>query len=133
MPTVKGSSDQAKIDRMVTKAFAAKGITDAIPRINVKTFNKWVAEGRRPKEGEKSVRVRQFRLFHLSQTRALTKEEITSLAEKPTSDRLPTVPPVETKAEIKPKVTAAKTAKVTPLKPKGKSDSKDTDQPQLGL
>ncbi len=45
------------------------------PKVDVKTFNLWVAEGVRPKEGEHAVKVANLRLFHVSQCRKLTPEE----------------------------------------------------------
>ena len=57
------------------KAFKRAGFADAVPHVNVKTFNRWMAEGRRPVEGCHSIKVANLRLFHLSQTRAITIEE----------------------------------------------------------
>lgn len=57
------------------KAFKKAGFADAVPHVNVKTFNRWMAEGRRPIEGTKSIKVANLRLFHVSQTRAITIEE----------------------------------------------------------
>jgi hypothetical protein len=126
-PTAKGSD----IDRLVAKAFKRAGFGDVEPRVNVKTFNKWIEAGRRPMEGEKSIKVKQFRLFAKSQTRPLTTEEKAGLAAKRTADRLPVVSPVETKAEAKPqtkaKAPATKApATITPLKPKGKGPHQPT-------
>jgi len=57
------------------RAFKKAGFADAVPHVNVKTFNRWMAEGRRPIEGTKSIKVANLRLFHVSQTRAITLEE----------------------------------------------------------
>lgn len=57
------------------RAFKKAGFADAVPHVNVKTFNRWMAEGRRPIEGTKSIKVSNLRLFHVSQTRAITVEE----------------------------------------------------------
>ncbi len=60
-------------------AFKKLGIKDAIPHQNVKTFNRWMAEGRRPIEGSKAVKVSNLRLFHISQTRLISMEEKAAL------------------------------------------------------
>ena len=56
-------------------AFKKKGFGIVKPKIDVLTFNKWVEQGLRPKEGEHSVPVANLRLFHRSQCRELTAEE----------------------------------------------------------
>ena len=48
--------------------FAAAGIADVKPRVNVLTYNKWIAAGRLVRKGEKAVKVGPFALFHVSQT-----------------------------------------------------------------
>lgn len=54
-----------------TKAFQRLGFKDAKPGENIKTYNRWIAEGRKVKVGEHAVKVRNLRLFHISQTEAL--------------------------------------------------------------
>ena len=56
-------------------AFKKKGYGIVKPHEDVRTFNKWVAAGFRPREGEHAVKVQNLRLFHKSQCRPLTKEE----------------------------------------------------------
>lgn len=57
------------------KAFQKAGFKNVKPHVNVKTFNRWVAEGRRPIEGSKSLTVANLRLFHVTQTREITAAE----------------------------------------------------------
>jgi hypothetical protein len=71
-----GKSDQStKNEIAAMKAFKKRGFGIIKPHIDTKTFNKWVAEGLRPKEGEHAVPVANLRLFHRSQCRPLSKEE----------------------------------------------------------
>ncbi len=79
----------------ILEGFAAKGITDAEPRVNVFTYNAWKAKGRQVLKGEHGVKVvtwiackskdidpktgerKQFKrpksatVFHISQTGAI--------------------------------------------------------------
>lgn len=57
-------------NELVMEAFTKAGFTDVQPRINVLTYDKWVEQGRRVRKGEKSTRVGNFNLFHVSQTDA---------------------------------------------------------------
>ncbi len=59
----------------VVKAFKKAGFGDVRPHIDVKTFNRWVAEGLRPIEGSKSLKIKNLRLFHRTQCRTFTLEE----------------------------------------------------------
>jgi hypothetical protein len=78
-----GKSDQSSKNEIAAmKAFKKRGFGIIKPHIDTKTFNLWVKEGLRPKEGEKSVPVANLRLFHRSQCRELTKEEKAELAAK---------------------------------------------------
>jgi hypothetical protein len=52
------------------------------PKVDVPTFNKWIDQRLRPKEGEHAAKVANLRLFHRSRCRALTKEEKAEFAEK---------------------------------------------------
>jgi hypothetical protein len=71
-----GKSDQSAKNEMRTiSAFKKKGYGIVKPHEDVRTFNKWVGAGLRPKEGEHAVKVQNLRLFHKSQCRPLTKEE----------------------------------------------------------
>jgi hypothetical protein len=72
-----GKSDvSAKNDLACIRVFKKAGFKDIQPRINVLTFNKWVEKGFRPVEGSKSLKVANLRLFHTSQVRQLTTEEL---------------------------------------------------------
>lgn len=64
-----------KTDAATLANFKAKGYQDVQPRINVKTFNKWIEVGRRVKRGEKSTICGSFALFHVEQTEAITIPE----------------------------------------------------------
>jgi hypothetical protein len=107
------------MDKLCIRAFTKAGYKPETvrPRETVKTYNLWLKEGRRVKEGEKSIRVKNLRLFHLDQTEAMTKAETkAALAEleekraKRTADKLPPVSPV---TAAKP----AKAAKGAPVQP----------------
>jgi hypothetical protein len=65
------------------RAFKRLGIKDIQPHVNVLTFRKWTEAGYRPKEGSKAVKVANLRLWHVSQVRALTKEEIKAMKAQP--------------------------------------------------
>lgn len=58
---------QLKTDVAVCKAFKKAGFGEVKPREDVMTYNRWMANGFKVKPGEKSVKVKQFRLFHKSQ------------------------------------------------------------------
>jgi hypothetical protein len=58
---------QLKLDVLVCKTFKKAGFGEVKPRVDVRTFNKWLAEGYRVKPGERATKVRQFRLFHKTQ------------------------------------------------------------------
>jgi hypothetical protein len=73
---------QVKNELAVIKAFKAKGFGNVTPHKDVKTFNRWVAEGFRPVEGSKSLKVSNLRLFHKSQCRPITAEEKAASAEQ---------------------------------------------------
>jgi hypothetical protein len=76
-------SDTAqKNDWLAQKAFAKAGYKDAQPRVNIKTYNLWLAEGRKVKEGEHAVRVKQLRLFHISQTEPASAEAVAESAQR---------------------------------------------------
>ena len=65
----------AQLDMQVIRSFKRGGFGVVKPRIDTKTFNVWLAEGKRPLEGSKSVKVGGLRLFHRSQVRELTPAE----------------------------------------------------------
>jgi hypothetical protein len=100
-------SDQAlKLDQQVRLTFKKRGFGIVQPRVDTKTFNLWAEEGLRPKEGEKSVKVKSLRLFHRTQCRPLTEAERATK----TSDRLPIISPAETKGKTKDKVVSIATS-----------------------
>jgi hypothetical protein len=81
--SVAGKSDRSiRTEIAVVRAFAKAGFGKVIPHQNVKTFNRWVAEGRRPIEGTKSLKVANLRLFHVSQTRPISKDELKAVKEQ---------------------------------------------------
>ena len=55
-------------DAKCVEAFTKAGYKDVQPRVNVLTYDKWVAQGRLVRKGEKSVKVGPFSLFHKEQT-----------------------------------------------------------------
>lgn len=61
----------AKNDAEAIAQFTAAGYADVQPRVNVLTYDKWIANGRMVRKGEKSTQVGPFRLFHISQTDSL--------------------------------------------------------------
>jgi hypothetical protein len=95
-------SDQSnKNELKAVAAFKKKGFGILKPHTDIKTFNKWVAEGLRPREGEHAVPVANLRLFARSQCRPLTKQEAGEFAAKA--------------KEREAKATAKTTAKVIPI------------------
>ena len=90
-----------EMDRLAVRAFKRAGFDDAKPRENILTYQKWIERGFRVKEGERAVKVKNFRLFHALQVEPITKAEQTKLlAEREarkqgkTADRLPVVTPI---------------------------------------
>ena len=87
MDTFKAGKGEAQVqaDVAISKAFVKKGYKDVVlfdrtkplasQEPTVLTYNKWMELGRKVKEGEHSVKYKQFRLFHKSQTRIATVEE----------------------------------------------------------
>ena len=75
MPVAGKSEKQIKAELACVRSFKKAGFGVVKPHEDVKTFNKWAAEGFRPKEGTKAVKVGAFRLFHRSQLRKLTADE----------------------------------------------------------
>jgi hypothetical protein len=81
-PAANGHSTKSAENEWKTiKAFKKLGVT-AKPRVDTFTFNIWVSKGFRPVEGSKAVKVANLRLFHKSQVRPLTKEELAGLQAK---------------------------------------------------
>jgi hypothetical protein len=59
---------QLQLVVQANRAFKKAGFKDAVAHENVKTFNRWMAEGRKVKAGERAIKVKNLRLFHVSQT-----------------------------------------------------------------
>jgi hypothetical protein len=96
---------QVSADLACIRAFKKAGYGTVKPHEDVKSFRLWMLDGYRPVEGTKSVKVKQFSLFHRTQVRKLTAEERAAEAGKATG---------EAKGA---KGKAAKGATVTPLHP----------------
>lgn len=79
-PAANGKS--AENEWKTIKAFKKAGFKDVRPRENVLTFQKWVEVGRRPIEGSHSLKINNLRLFHIDQTRPLTKADIKAMQEQ---------------------------------------------------
>jgi hypothetical protein len=74
--TMAGQSDRSLRNQIDTvKAFKKAGYGNVTPHVDVRTFNRWMADNRRPIEGSKSLTVGNLRLFHVSQTREISSEE----------------------------------------------------------
>jgi hypothetical protein len=67
-------ASKQKNNDLVIEAFTAAGYEDVQPRVNVLTYGKWEEQGRRVRKGEKSLRVGNFPLFHISQTDEIADE-----------------------------------------------------------
>jgi hypothetical protein len=75
-PPANGKSDSSARNVMATiRAFKKAGFGIVTPNVDVLTFNRWIAQGYRPMEGSKSVKVANLRLFCRQQVRALTAAE----------------------------------------------------------
>lgn len=81
-PKAKDTSKAAAMDKACIVAFAKAGLGPVVPRVDALTFNRWVAQGFRPIEGTKSVKVGQFRLFCRQQVRPVTPEDLAKIAEQ---------------------------------------------------
>jgi hypothetical protein len=82
---VAGKSEKAiKNEIQTVRAFKRLGI-NATPHVDTFTFNIWISKGIRPKEGSKSVRVNNLRLFHKSQCRPITKDELKAMKDQQTA------------------------------------------------
>jgi hypothetical protein len=77
------SSKSAENEAKTIKAFAKAGFGKVAPRVDVKTFNLWKADGLRPKEGTRSIKINNLRLFHRSQLRPMTAAELKAEKEQP--------------------------------------------------
>jgi len=76
-PPLTEEHKQAKrdlLDAATVANFEAKGYVDIQPRVNIKTYNKWIESGRMVKKGEKATICGSFPLFHVAQTSPLVPE-----------------------------------------------------------
>jgi len=69
------SERSIKNEILAVKAFKKAGFGDVKLHDDVKTYNRWVAAGRKVKPGEHAVKVKNLRLFHISQTTLVSLEE----------------------------------------------------------
>jgi hypothetical protein len=94
------------MDSLCIRAFKKAGFGEVKPREQTKTYNLWIASNRRVRPGEASVKVRNLRLFHISQTDPITEaEKAEFLAQKEarkTADKLPPVCPQSSVTPLKP-------------------------------
>lgn len=73
---------QLKNEIAAVRAFKKAGFGTVKAREDVKTFRRWMADGFRPIEGTKGIKVKGFNLFHKSQVRQITAEEKAALQEQ---------------------------------------------------
>jgi hypothetical protein len=74
--TMTGKTERSLRNEIDTvRAFRKAGFGTVTPHVDVKTFNKFMADGLRPIPGSKSLRVGALRLFHRSQCQAVTSDE----------------------------------------------------------
>jgi hypothetical protein len=76
------SEKSSKNELAVIRTFKKAGFGVVVPHVDVLTFNRWMAQGLRPREGEKSQKVSNLRLFHVSQCRTISPEEKAALQEQ---------------------------------------------------
>jgi hypothetical protein len=80
---IAGKTERAIANEIAAvRAFHRAGFKDAKPHVNILTFNKWAEKGYRPIEGSKSLKVKNLRLFHVSQVRKLTADEVKATKEQ---------------------------------------------------
>jgi len=73
---IAGKSERSmKNEILCVRAFKKAGFGDVKPHVDVMTYNRWVAAGRKVKPGEHGIRVKNLRLFHIKQTEAISAEE----------------------------------------------------------
>lgn len=85
---------QVRTDTAIVRAFKKLGYKDSqiklIDRLDpasektatILTYNRWIAQGRKVKTGERAVKVKNLRFFHKDQTEALSAEDKASEMEK---------------------------------------------------
>jgi hypothetical protein len=106
-----------QMNALCIKAFKKAGYNaaDIKPRENIKTYNLWIEAGRKVKQGEKSIKVKCLRLFHLNQTEAISKQEQAKLlAEREARKTANKLAPVSPVAEPVKAVTATPKANSKP-------------------
>ena len=82
-------------DLAVCRAFKKAGYGDVTPRGDVQTYNRWLAQGYKVKSGEKSIKVKQFRLFHRKQVEPFNPSTETVVPLKPKKAKKATTETVE--------------------------------------
>ena len=71
-----GKSERSiKNEILAARAFKKAGFGEVKPHEDVKTYNRWIAAGFKVKPGEKSVKIKNLRLFHRSQVVEITSDE----------------------------------------------------------
>jgi hypothetical protein len=115
-PVAEAMPSQKKItgmEAMTIAAFAKRGFHNVTPKVDVFTKWKWAEQGMVPVEGQKAIRAKALSLFHVSQVRKATSEELAAYfggveerkAErqgKPTPAKLPTVSPIQSPVAVMP-------------------------------
>jgi hypothetical protein len=81
IPATRSEKSQ-QLEFLTLKNFKKAGYKDVKPRENVKTYNLWIAAGRKVKPGEHAVAVRNLRLFFISQTEPISAEEQAAILAK---------------------------------------------------
>ena len=73
---VDGKTERSlKNEILAVKAFKKAGFGNVEPHKDIKTYNRWLAEGRKVIPGEHGVKVKNLRLFHIKQTKVISAEE----------------------------------------------------------
>jgi len=65
---------RAKVDAETIAKFEAAGYKNVVPRETVKTYQRWLMDGRLVQKGQKAIKCGSFPLFHLDQTAPLKRE-----------------------------------------------------------
>jgi translation elongation factor EF-G len=141
MRKIEGQEKQAdkasEMDRLCMQAFKKAGYGDVQPRVNVLTYSLWVQAGRKVKPGEKSIKVKSLRLFHINQTESISKTEqgeyLAKRDARNTADVLLKPSPVSAPAPVTAAPVAAKPATPSAAKSKGKAplSERHSQQPSL--
>ena len=68
------AKNRAKVDAETIAKFEAAGYKNVVPRETVKTYQRWLMEGRLVQKGQKAIKCGSFPLFHLDQTAPMKSE-----------------------------------------------------------